>query len=307
MIILAKSIKFKLLLKTIRYILFFFSALLIYSCSPTKYIPEGEYFLKEYKIETDDKDVLEYAVDNYVKQKPNKKVLGVYIYARVYNVVDPVKEAKREDEWRPKEEAMNRKRLAKGKEPKEKFHWTRWLRKIGEEPVIYSNLQSRNSTNQIETLLDNKGYFLANATDSVKFQGKKASVSYHIKAGKPYTLKNFDDTITDNNIREIVHNYLNEKPVELGVNIAADNFSKLRNSITNLLLDNGYYKFSKEYIFFEVDTLGGNNQGNVTMTIKDPIALDPGGNTIELSHEQFKLDKVFIYPDYEPEDIIKKN
>jgi len=295
-----------LLLKKIVNISLFITALSLLSCSPTKYIPEGEYFLKEYKLNSDNKEVLNFAIDDYVKQKPNKKVLGVYIYARVYNLVDPVKEAKREEERRPKEEAINRKRLAKGKEPKEKFHWTRWFRKIGEEPVVYSALQTRNSSKQIKTLLHNKGYFLAEITDSVKFQGKKASVNYHIKPGKPYKIRSFNDSIKDENIKNIVHSYLKLNPVKQDVNIVGDDLSKLRNAITQLLLNNGYYKFSKEYIFFEIDTLDGNHEANITMTIKDPVSFDPGGNTIELSHEQYKLNKLFIYPDYEPEDIIKK-
>ena len=295
-----------MLLKTTKYILFFLSGLFLFSCSPIKYIPENEHFLKEYKINSENKEVLDFNIDNYVKQKPNKKVLGVYIYARVYNIVDPVKEAKREEERKPKEEAMNRERLAKGKDPKEKFHFTRWFRKIGEEPVLYSALQSRNSSRQIETLLHNKGYFLAKVANSVKFAGKKASVSYHIQPGKPYKVKSFKDSINDNNIRELVHTYFAQNPVKMDVNLVGDNFAKLRNSIYQLLLNNGYYKFSKEYIFFEIDTLAGNYQADITMTIKDPVSVDPGGNTIETSHEQYKLDKFFIYPDYEPKDIIKK-
>ncbi len=294
-------------LKTIFYISSLFLLLFLFSCSPTKYIPEGEHFLKEYKVGSTDKDVLDFNIDDFVKQKPNKKVLGVYIYARVYNLVDPVKEEKREAEWRPKEEAMNRKRLAKGKEPKEKFHWTRWFRKIGEEPVIYSALQTRNSSRQIEILLNNKGYFLADVADSVKIQAKKASVSYHIAAGKPYEITSFEDSINDDNIQRIVHTYLEKKPVKLDVNLQAEDLAMLRNSIDKLLLNNGYYKFSKEYIFFEVDTLEGNYQAHVKMTIKNPVSVDPGGNNIEMSHEQFRLNKFFIYPDYEPEDIIKKS
>ncbi|RLD72934.1 MAG: hypothetical protein DRJ10_18365, partial [Bacteroidetes bacterium] len=254
-----------MLLKTSLYILLLIFGLFLFSCSPTKYIPEGEYFLKEYKIESTDKDVLEFYVDDFVKQKPNKKILGVYVYARVYNIVDPVKEEAREAVWIPKEDVMNRKRLAKGKEPKEKFHWTRWFRKIGEEPVVYSALQSRNSSKQIQTLLHNKGYFLSEVKDSAKFKGKHASVSYHIDANIPFKIKSFKDSISDDNIRSIVYSYFEKKPVKLDVNLVGDDLSKLRASVYNLMLNNGYYKFSKEYVFFEIDTLGCNYQANVTM------------------------------------------
>ncbi|RLD77949.1 MAG: hypothetical protein DRJ10_11105 [Bacteroidetes bacterium] len=296
-----------LLLKKIINISFSITVLFLFSCSPTKYIPEGEHFLKEYSTEAENKDVLSYSIDNYVKQKPNKKVLGVYIYARVYNLVDPVKQEKRESIWQPKEETMNRKRLAKGKEPKEKFHWTRWFMKIGEEPVIYSTLQTRNSSKQIQTLLNNKGYFEAKVVDSVKFSRKKASVSYHLNSGTPYTVKSFSDSIKDDNIRKIVHSYFKANPVKLDVNVVGDNFTKLRNSINSLLLNNGYFKFSKEYIFFEIDTLGKNHQADIVMSIKNPVSVDPGGNNIEMSHEQYKLNKFYIYPDFVPEDIINKD
>ena len=282
------------------------TTLFIFSCSPTKYIEKGEYFLSDYKLITKQNEILEYDIDNYVKQKPNKKILGVYVYARVYNLIDPVKEKKREDIRKPIEESMNRKRLAKGKEPKEKFYWSRWLQKIGEEPVVYSDLQTENSSKQIKTLLSNNGYFLAKVFDSVKFFGKKAHVTYYLEADTAFKLKKFSDSINDKNIKEIVHKYLAENPVKLNENVAGETYSKLREAINQLLLNNGYFKFSKEYISFEIDTIGNNYQANVLMTIKNPVSFGPGGDVIEMSHEQFKLDKFYIYTDYEPEDLIKK-
>jgi outer membrane protein assembly factor BamA len=281
--------------------------MLLFSCSPTKYIEEGEYFLKEYKIDSDKKEVLSYPVEDFIKQKPNKKILGVYIYARVYNIVDPVKEEEREAVWQDKEEEINRRRLAKGKEPKEKFHWTRWFRKIGEEPVVYSSVLTHNSSRQIETMLNNQGYFNAEVIDSVKFEGKRATVGYYLKPNEPYLINSFKDSIPEGKVKDLVRSYFKANPVETGVLVQSENFVKLRNSITDLLLNNGFFKFSKEYIFFEIDTLAGNHQADVTMTIKEPVSVDPGGNTIEMAHEQYKLDKFFIYPDYEPEDIIKKS
>ncbi|OQY01142.1 MAG: hypothetical protein B6I20_07970 [Bacteroidetes bacterium 4572_117] len=278
----------------------------LFSCSPTKYIQESEYFLKEYKIETDNKEVLNFTIDSYVKQKPNKKIAGIFLYTRIYNLVDPVKEEKREEKRQIVEDEMNRKRLAKGKEPREKLYWTRWLRKIGEEPVIYSDLQTRNSSKQITSLLNNKGYYVAKVTDSVEFKGKKASVTYKIQSGKPYKIKSFKDSIYDENIKKLVDGYFKTKPVELNKNIVSEDLTILRNNITSLLLNNGYFKFSKEYIFFEIDTLGGDYQADITMSITDPTTTDPGGNIIESSHERYKFNDFYIYPDFEPKDLIQK-
>ena len=293
--------------KNTTYILASFFASILFSCSPVKYIEEGGYFLKEYKVNTEDKAVLNFPIDDNIKQKPNKKILGVYFYARVYNLVNPQKEEKREETWQQKEKEINRKRLAKGKDPKEKFHLTRWFRKIGEEPVVYSALQTRNSSKQLETMLNNKGYFNAEVTDSVIFKDKRASVSYYLYPNTPYTINKFTDSIPDEHIKQLVKSYFKANPIKSGKPVESNYFVQIRNSITNLLLNNGYFKFSKEYIFFEIDTLQGKHQANITMTIKEPISVGPGGNTIKMEHEQYKLDKFFIYPDYQPKDIIKKS
>ncbi|NJO90733.1 MAG: hypothetical protein HC831_18555 [Chloroflexia bacterium] len=57
-------------------------------------------------------------------------MLGVAFYARIYNLVDPEKEAQREAKRKIKEDKMNRKRLEKGKEPREKMGFGKWLRKV---------------------------------------------------------------------------------------------------------------------------------------------------------------------------------
>ncbi len=290
--------------KVSKYTTLLFVALYFFSCSPTKYIPEGEYLLESYKIKADNNEVLNFEIDDYIKQKPNKKILGVPVYARIYNLVDPVKEEKREEKRRPKEEALNRKRLAKGKEPKEKSYLTRWLRKIGEEPVIYSSVLTRNTTKQIETLLANNGYYDARVKDTVKFLEKRAYVNYYIESGKPYTIRYFNDTITDVKIRNSVHEYLKEHPVKSGKRIVGDELAEIRADITRLLVNKGYFKFSNQYILFEIDTIGKDHQADITLIVKDPVTTDPAGNNIEISHEQYSFDNFYIYPDYEPENII---
>ena len=189
-------------------ILFFLS---FSSCSPTKYLKEDEHFLKKYEITADDKKVMEFSPDDYVKQKPNKSFYGIYPYARIYNLVNPDKMEKREEKRKPKEEKMNMRRLAKGKDTKEKFYFDRWLHKIGEAPVIYNEAQAHKTSQQITTLLKNKGYFNAKTKDSTFYNKKHASVKYYIKAGEPYLIRNYNDSIEDPEIAKILRNVFSEQ------------------------------------------------------------------------------------------------
>ncbi len=293
------------LYQTISFLLFF--VLIISSCSPTKYIKEDEYFFKGFKIEADDKKVMDYYPEDYVKQKPNKKMLQFYPYVSIYNIVDPAKQEIREEKWKPKEDKKNRKRLEKGKEEKEMFKISRWLRKIGEAPITLNIVQTHKSSQQITAMLKNKGYFNAKTTDSIELNKDKktASVKYIIKAGKPYIINNYKDSIEDPEVARILHDYFKTSQLRKGENVNVSYFDAERENITALLLENGYYRFSKEYIFFEVDTFIGNNQSDILIKIKSPVTNENGVQKVS-PHQKYLFKDLAIFPDYLPAAIIEK-
>jgi hypothetical protein len=45
------------------------------SCSPARYVPEGNYLLSKNRLETEQKKVSDEQLKSYIIQKPNKKVL----------------------------------------------------------------------------------------------------------------------------------------------------------------------------------------------------------------------------------------
>ncbi len=73
------------------------------------------------------------ALNNYIKQKPNKKVLFWKFYLSLYNLSNPEKEK-----------------------------WLQcWLRRIGEPPVIYDEDLKEKSTEQLNLYMNNKGFYNA--------------------------------------------------------------------------------------------------------------------------------------------------
>jgi hypothetical protein len=93
-----------------RYILrYFLFALMLSSCNPTKYVPEGESLLEENEIIINKESVKKSDLLPYIKQNPNKRIFGTRFYLGLYNLSN-----------------INKEKWPHG-----------WLRKIGEDPVIF--------------------------------------------------------------------------------------------------------------------------------------------------------------------------
>ncbi len=274
------------------------------SCSPTKYLAKDEYLLKKYEIKTDDKQVLDFSLDSYVKQKPNKQIFNFPIYVGIYNMVNPEKEEVREKRRRKKEERINSRRQIKGKEPRRKIAISRWIRSIGEKPVIYNEVATKKSASQITKLLHNKGYFESQTSNSVKLKGKTASVEYNVKAGKPHLIRNYTDSIEDPAIAKLLKTYWKTKSkIKKGKRVDVAFFEEERDAINNIMLDNGYYRFAKGYIFFQIDTFIGNYQADIKILIKSPTETDDLGVIQKLPHKKYYLNNLTIYPDNEPKAV----
>ena len=87
-------------------ILLFFAGCLV-ACNPTKYVPKDEYLLRSVDVKIDNKTIGKEQLNPYIRQKPNKKIIGMNFHLWLYN--------------RSKLEKDNK--------------WNKWLRKNGEEPV----------------------------------------------------------------------------------------------------------------------------------------------------------------------------
>ena len=127
-----------------RFLLLFLSAacLLLGSCSSTKHVPAGEYLLDKVHIVVKDNEEIETAeLYNFLRQQPNHKVLGfAKLSLSTYNLSgsDTTK-------W-----------------------YNRWLRNLGQPPVIYDADQTEASRKQLNLALLTRGYMDERVETEVK-------------------------------------------------------------------------------------------------------------------------------------------
>lgn len=267
---------------TNRYLpLIFILFLLLNACKSTRHVPDGEYLLDKAKIEIegDKKNVSSLDLINYLRQTPNNKVLGfAKLQLATYNISgdDTTK-------W-----------------------YNKWVRKLGQPPVLYDSLLTLQSARQLRQALLNRGYNDATVTiDTVKRpEKKKMNVVYHVSTGVPHSISSinyeFTDTLVGNDIMADSALFA-IKPGDIFDRNALD---AERTAITERLRRKGYYAFTKDYITYVADTAANSKLVDLTMHIKPPVVKDRlPGDSIGHLHQRYFIRNVIIVTDYEPDEL----
>ena len=213
---------------------------LLSSCSANRFIPENQYLLDEVNILSDTKEVNPSLFTSYVRQNPNAKWFNlVKVPMHIY--------------------------CLSGQDSTSSFN--RFLKKLGDKPAIYDPFVTVKSQMEIEKAVKNMGYMRAKVHLNTEIEKNKLKVNYLIEAGQPYTVQhiayNIDDMLINDYIeKDSANSYLYE-----GMPFDVTILDNERNRITKLLQNNGYYKFNKDFLVYQADTVRNTFQVNLTMKL----------------------------------------
>jgi outer membrane protein assembly factor BamA len=274
------------------YCLFFFVIIaLLASCSSTKYVPEGEYWLQSASVKSDTKAISPVDIEPYITQKSNYKTLAIFrLPLFIYNL--------------------------SGRDT------TKWINRIlksgGEPPVIYDTASVEKSVDNITRILANKGYVHAQVTPEIKKGNRRVKVKYLIKAGNPYRINSYainipDSTLNDTAVfagprriwsrtesfslnRFLMRNSLIKKQTVFDLSLLDEE----RERVASLLRRFGYYDFNKEYIGFIADTTVAKDMTDLELTIYPFAERAENDNMTDVPHRQYIVSDVSFYVDYNP-------
>lgn len=306
---LPKGQKFKTILSTHKYIRILLLAIAVsaVACSPTRKLAEGEYLLTKNVISNDSKVVSKGDIENFIRQKPNRRIFGFYrFHLQVHNLVDRDKLENRVEILKAKNEKRNLRRKAKGKDPKDRRRsFWEWLEEVGEEPVLYDQLITQKSAEQVEIYLRGKGHFNASVSDSVTFNDKrkKAKAYYTVTSRKPYTVRKLKYSIDDNRLARLVRpNRARDRILKEGMPYDVDKFQLERERIERNLKSNGYYAFADDYIRFLVDSNVGGHQVDLELIIEDPEITDTVRVKVK-GHQIYTIRNIYIHTDFNQKSV----
>ena len=178
-----------------------------------------------------------------------------------------------------------------------------WLKRIGESPVFYDEVQTRQSNEQLLILLKNKGYYNAVVKDSLEIDKKtqKLNLIFDIRANQPYRIRNYIYSIKDKSLTGIIMKDTINQLLKRNDIFDLDILNSERQRITNYLKDCGYYMFSEQFISFDADTSLNSHRVDLTEKIDDALLNNPESEVV--AHQKYKIRNYLINPTFKATDL----
>jgi outer membrane protein assembly factor BamA len=264
------------------------------SCNSVKYVPENKSLLTKNNIFVNDKKNVDDEINDYIVQRPNQLVLGILFPLHFYNIgnknfeTDFDKWKLENPNWYKFTAGVFSEKQAKGiRNFKYKTH--QWYLNNGEPPVILDEKKSKQTVENLTKHYVNEGFFKVNVSfEEKQLKNKKSEINYLIKTDAPYTLDSVSTTIKASILDSLYNANLNNSFIKKGNQFKLSSFINEQNRLSKLFRNSGVFRFNKNAITFEVDTL--DYSANIDLIINDSIGNVP-----------FKIQKIKnikIYTDF---------
>lgn len=262
--------------------------IVLHSCNSIKVLQEGEVMLVRNEVEFSKKSEKNTDLIYYVRPISNKKFLDVFpIKTSIYSWGYP--------KYNDKDSTV--------KDTKFK----RWLRKMGEEPVLLDTTLISYSERQLKTVLMNDGFFEAEVSSRIKYIGKKqkkAKVIYMVNSNDQYYVRKYNYDFRIPIFSTLITRDTINSLLKSGMPYSADKLVEERTRMTTFLRNNGYYYFDNSLIYFEIDTIDAANyvQKNHKTVQVNVILSYSGENSMDLDkiQQKYQFKDVYIQTNYDP-------
>ena len=159
----------------------------------------------------------------------------------------------------------------------------------GEPLAVYDSSLANTTREQMESYLHTKGYFNGSVTHDVKRDNRRVTSIYTVREQEPYRVDTIIYRSADQELLSLIREDLDERAIQEGQIYDQDELSQERERIEDILKNNGYYDFSRQYVDFSVDSTVGEQKVKIYTNIKEPAKRG--------YHKQFAIDSVVFTTD----------
>jgi outer membrane protein insertion porin family len=250
---------------------FLWFPVLLYSCSETKSLEEGQYLYDGAKIQIKAQPPLsrrktrdlKNELDNLLRPKPNGSFLGVRVKLLLYNFAGT-----------PKGKGL------------------RYLirDKLGEPPVIASYSAMEKNRAVLQNRLENRGFFKDSVLLDTVYKGRKLAAVYTAELGSQYTIRNLVYPDGPDSLGAQIGLMQSHSLLKKGQPYNLDIIKEERTRIDTRLKQIGYYYFSPDNLLIRADSMVGDHQVDMTLIIKK--------STPSQAREVYRIGDVIVFADY---------
>ncbi|WP_256007006.1 translocation and assembly module lipoprotein TamL [Pedobacter deserti] len=249
-----------------------FSLFILAGCSSTRGLKPGQilYTGADVKINPDssgridDQKSVKDALESRTRPRPNKSILGFKYKLFFYNLAG---------------------------EPKKNKGFKHWLRtKLGEPPVLLSEVKLRYNNDVLTSYLISQGYLQSVVTGDTVVKKKKGKAVYTAVTGQRYKINSISFPKDSGNLANIINANKDRSLLKAGDYYDLETYKNERIRIDNDLKESGYFYFSPDYLIMQVDSTIGRNMVDVRIRLKDS-APDAG-------LKPYTIRDINIFPNY---------
>ena len=215
----------------------------VVACSTTRSLADGELRLARNRVVVlNDEKYNTKDIESYIKQKSNSYLIfGWNPFLNVYN-------------WSGQNGEKGLGKIA---------------RKIGVAPVIFESSLVGSSCENIERHLEYLGYYGSKVESFTQSEGKNIDVTYNVTLGKRFTIGKIDFEVPSGQFNEDFMADTANLSIKAGDYLSESALEKESERSAAYFRKNGYFGFTKNYYFFEADTLFSRDTANLKMMVRE--------------------------------------
>lgn len=253
-------------------IIYIILVIFAFGCSNTKYLSEGQMLytgaevkVKDSTLSRSERKEMEQEMEDLLRPRPNRKIFGLRAKLYFYNIAG---------------------------EPKKSKGFRHWLKnKVGEPPVLFSQVDMDYNADLLQNYAENKGYFKTRTSADSTSRNRRASVNYTVTTGKRYTIRNVNYPPADSTKIDSVINGLQRWSIlKSGNSYDLGDIKEQREQIDKILKYKGYYYFNPDYLLVQVDSTVGDRQVDLFLKVKK--------ETPKKAKQVYTINDIYIYPNY---------
>ena len=142
----------------------------------------------------------------------------------------------------------------------------------------------------MRTLLESKGYFLADVHYTVHEKERTADIQYDIAIDPPYRINGISVKGDSTSLLNAIRSTMSKTMLSPGDQYDVAKMKQERERIDSALKEKGYFYFSPDFILFQADSTAGNRTVDLSLEVKKDIPVE--------APRVYTIGSVYIYSGY---------